>query len=360
MSAKVSPHLLDTWQRYVPLKPGIEKHVRSIAPVARRFVFDSDSSAHLGRLLFEAGDLVCEQIAFAKPPYEHTYVEIADARRMFDAWRPGNDDGKIPGDDRIGLLYTGNRMYTLCSNNVIKDLPTMLGMFYVDLGKGQTTPLAEIFGEGRDNEGMFDRKLGIRLRSSNSHSWQEYVKLSYLLGGMRQPDGTVAMVRADYNYFANNYDLGCAYGFDYNPRTMYEAAFQGGGDLLIGAAAMLLIHGRPHNVTINPVMHQRKIYKGKMVVYKAHGIVNIKLTGKQTIRKVVFGNRASPRLHDVMGTWAHYHRDRQCDHDWERLEDPEHERYMCRKCPTLRTWRKSHYRGDATKGIKTKTYEVHE
>jgi len=331
--------LLDRWEKMVPIKHGIERQIRSVTPVARRFVFDSEASRHVGRLLFEAGDLVAEQIAFAKPPYDVTYLEIGDARAMFDGWRPGVDQKKaIPGDDKLGMLYIGNRLYTFCNNDDVEDVPTTLGMFYVDMDRGQKESLAKIFPD-------------------NFYPL-EHIKLSYLLGGMRQKDRSIAMLRADYDYFLANYDLGSIY--DKPNLHLEDIAFMGGGDLIIGAASLLLIHSQRKGVKVNMVPYSRGWHKGKQVVYKAHGQVTIKLGRHETIRRLAFGHRESPRVHDVMGTWVHYHRDRKCEHDWSRLLDMDHERYQCSKCPTIRTWRKPHVRGDGTKGVKIKTYAVTE
>jgi len=337
------PQLIDVWSAEVPLKPGIERLVRNATPTARRFVFDSEACGHVGNLLFHAGDLVAEQIAFAKPPYPNTYVEITDARAMFKAWRPATTEAQaLNSDDRLGILYTGDRLYTFVSG-VTKG--PVLGMFSITTGHGQTAPLTSIFGQPR--------------------YWSpEHVKLSYLLGGMRQNDGTIAMLRADYQWFLDNYDLASTLADTWSgdrsrrEKVMADSAFLGGGDLIIGAACLLLIHGKRRGVTIREVPHERGWFKSKRVVYKSHSVVTIKLGPHDSIRRLAFGSRESPARHDVLGTWVDYHRDRQCAHDWYRLEDNDHERYRCTKCPTLRTWRNPHVRGDGLKGIVTKTYEV--
>jgi len=345
--------LLDSWQKVVTLRPGVERAVRAVTPIARRFVFDSEACTHVGRLLFEASDLVAEQIVFAKPPYDHTYIELSDARAMFKGWRPYAVNPPATSDNKLGMLYSHDKVYTMCSSDT-SDIPPTIGMFSITVGHGQTTPLKEIFGD--ENPWT---------KFETNRPWQEYVKLAYLLGGMREPDGTIHMTRADYDYFVGHYDLGCtiaAAEHDYHRKlrykTMFNAAFLGGGDILIGAACLLLIHGQQKGVSIQSVPHSRGWFKGKNVVFKTHGVVTIKLGKHDTMRKIVFGSRESPRRHDVMGTWVHYHREHHCDHDWFRLEDQDHERYQCRKCPTLRTWRASHARGDGSKGVKTKTYSV--
>lgn len=353
--------MLDDWERVVPLKPGIERAVRNVVPIARRFMFDPEACAHVGRLLFEAADLVAEQIVFAKPPYDYTYLELSDARAMFRGWRPTESNNPKTSDNKLGLLYSKNRLYTFCSSDTT-DIPTTIGMFCVDIGHGQTEPLTELYGDGALGSGV---EISGQSRLPGQRTWQDWVKLGYLLGGMRQRDG-VLMVQADYDYFLNNYDLRSTIAppayLDRHRRhqTMFEASYLGGGDILIGAACLLLIHGQRRGVSVRSVGPERGWFKGKRRVYHKHGVVQIKLGPHDTMRKVVFGVRESPIRHDVMGTWAHYHRDPQCDHDWTRLEDPEHERYRCSKCPTLRTWRMAHVRGQGGKGIKTKTYSVTE
>lgn len=346
--------LIDSWERIVPLKQGIERAVRSVTPIAKRFVFDKEACVHLGRVLFEASDLVLEQIVFAKPPYEHTYIELSDARAMFNSWRPTTPNPVATSDDKLGLLYTGDRIYSFCHSDTA-DIPTTLGMFHTTVGHGQTTPLREIFGD-----------TSTKVKFAHEEGWQKYVKIAYLLGGMRQPDGRIVVARGDYEYFLDNYDLGCTIGHQFsNPESLsrhrnviVDSAFMGGGDILIGAACLLLIHGTKRGVSIQNKPHQAGWFKGKRIVYKSHGVVTIKLTKGDSMKKVLFGTRESPKVHDVMGTWVHYHRDVHCDHEWVRLEDTDHERYLCRKCPTLRTWRTPHSRGEGGKGVHTKTYSV--
>jgi len=343
------PQLLDVWSSQAPLKPGVERIVRNATPTARRFIFDPDSSHHVGSLLLHAADLVAEQITFAKPPYPNTYIEITDARAMFHAWRPSYKHDPISSDIRLGFLYTGDRMYVFIAGEGVK---AELGMFSITMGHGQTAPLSSIFGD----------HPSITHDPAHGITWQHQVKLAYLLGGMRQYD-SILMPQADYQWFLDNYDLQGT--LDLPPgdrarrdRIMIDAAFLGGGDLLIGAACLLLIHGNKRGVSVQGVPHHRGWWKGKQIVYKAHSVVTIKLGPKDTIRRVAFGNRESPRRHEVMGTWVHYHKEGRCEHDWVRLDDPDHERYQCSRCPTLRTWRASHVRGDGGKGIVTKEYEV--
>jgi len=357
---KHPPMLLDTWQKIIELKPGIERHLKAATPTARRFVFDAEACAHVGHLLYTAGDLVAEQIVFAKPPYENTYIELIDARAMFDAWRPPTPGRlRIPGDSQLGLLYTADNghLFSFCANDQAGKFPNTLGMFQTDIGVGQTTPLHHLWGD-------FGMRSAWGMKASTDKVRHEIIKLAYLLGGMRQPDGTIVMVRADYDYFLANYNLTTPLDLPNadGAVSIGEAAFLGGGDLLIGAACLLLIHGHKQGGTIriDQVPHRQGIWRGKRKVFASHGVVSIKLTEKQTIRRLVFGHRKSPILHDVMGTWVHYHRDRHCDHDWHRLSDVDHERYQCSKCPTLRSWRAAHARGDGSKGIKTKIYSVTE
>lgn len=352
---KTKPNLLliDSWEQVVPLKQGIERAVRAITPIAKRFVFDKEACTHLGRVLFEASDLIMEQIAFAKPPFEHTYIEITDARVMFEAWRPTSANPVETSDDKLGILFSGDRIYSFCHSDT-SDLPSTLGMFMVKAGHGQTTPLREVFGDTTKH-----------VRFTHLDEWQKYVKIAYLLGGMRQPDGTIVVARGDYDYFLDNYDLDVTIQKPTNPmrwpahrNTLVDSAFLGGGDILIGAACLLLIHGTKRGVSIQNVPHQSGWFKGKRIVYKSHGVVTIKLTKGDSMKKVLFGVRESPKVHDVMGTWVHYHRDAHCEHEWFRLEDQDHERYLCKKCPTLRTWRVPHVRGEGGKGVHTHDYRV--
>src|SRR5262245_41960581 len=255
-----TPQLLDIWQKIVPLRKPVEKIVRNATPTARRFVFDSEACKHVGDLLRHAGDLVAEQILFAKPPYPNTYLEISDARAMFRAWRPEEQNNPLTSDDKIGILYVGDRLYTMCSSDTT-DVPATVGMFSVQMGHGQTMPLANIFGTFNDH---FETPAG-------HHNWRDQVKLAYLLGGMRQTDG-ILMVSADYQWFLDNYDLSSTledpppgYRTDRH-RTMVESAFLGGGDLLIGAACLLLIHGHQRglrNISIRSQPHHRGWYRSR-------------------------------------------------------------------------------------------------
>lgn len=117
----------------------------------------------------------------------------------------------------------------------------------------------------------------------------------------------------------------------------------------------LLLH-QPKAVSTEETVSRRVgVQGGKRKVYLARSSVSINLGASLPGRKSFrVDDRASPRRHVVRGSWVHRALDPECTHSWEREPlpgKPDRVRYRCSKCRATRSWRDSHYRGDAGSGF---------
>jgi len=122
--------------------------------------------------------------------------------------------------------------------------------------------------------------------------------------------------------------------------------------------AMLMLN-QPSVHEIVRVEASRGMVRGKVVPYRAHNTVALKLgTKPRTIKDWLTGERGSPRRHEVRGHWVNFRKTTGCEHEFTELEPFDNTRHECCKCGQRRSWKPHFERGDAGKGFVTKDYRV--
>lgn len=268
---------------------------------ARRFIIGKENSEFVLDTMRALGrDMILDNIEFALPPFENTFVEF----RVEDTVAK-----------RIGLLMDGKMMWF-----IYEQCPDETHAAY-DLRTGYPTTRQAIgmsywcyFFEDRafDMAVMYDR------------------------------------IAPEARYLV---DQG-----DQDVKSTLKA-------LLLGMTFFLLLH-KPGVITIHQNPYKVSAKKGRRVVYAAHSTISINLRDPNSFRRVLnTGKRETPRRHEVRGHFMHYHHDRSCSHDWVRVEPKETDakevlRWNCSRCETLRVWRPAFGRGDASKGFVTHDYRL--
>lgn len=377
-------------------------------PKAQRFLLDIDASIKLGEFLRECGDLVMDNLEFARPPYEHTYIEIAQ-REFFEAWHPGarfRPDQMI-ADERLGLFTTGEHTFTLFRLDAkVRDrLPhdAYVDAFVWRKGRPQSKDLKEIFDLPVPfAEVTLDKSMRERGFLEDRVLTAEIIKMSHLFGGRRyhkillnnlteslQPERAVRLlaegrseaIDVDFSHLSTSFDDMLGHSRAYDLISLYrkndsigliDAAFSGSGAALIHATVLLLL-GQPqgHVLDLETKPREISLYKGKRLVYQAYSIVHLHLDPKpgKSRRTLLVGMRSSPCGHNVMGHWKHRGGEpglfEHCVHEYEpispyvRTKSGDFKYYMCPNCLRRRTWTEGHPRGDWSKGHTDHHYDVH-
>ena len=340
MKHKPWPTLADNYiasaKMKLPFEPPASKVIN-----ARRFVLDEGASSFLAKSIHYSGDMMMQQSQFARAPYDLTWVELqhkayfGTLAELYDETEfplvshPLVDDHFGSDDDKVGFLIDHGRVWSFASAND-PDATGCLPISY-DLHKPMSIEkeleMAELFGRTR---------MTLRVGLFGSSGIRDLDTLRYA------SEHTV------------NWHL----------PTMKDKAkgvlYMSSGDLKL-VLGLLLILSRPGKSIIytDDVGHRHGIMKGKRVVYHSHNLVKLHLSTGDPVKRFMsdLAHGSIRRRHDVRGHWCQTKRTRSCAHDWI-AEDPN--RFECTICHGKRWWRKTHCRGDAGKGVVTKTYEVTE
>jgi hypothetical protein len=300
--------------------------MKEIAPRARQFIFDSESSKQIGSFIRTCPDIIYDNLQFAVPPYDPVYVEWD-----IDACIDGIGRTTYDGDDwRVGFLFSNGIIYTMVNT---RERPTAFAspMGYVE--RSYPNKLVQITNYGTDTDPSEMQKL---LLGSSYHTYSPAQRKEFS------------------DRFSMNY-VGPKEFFDFALEKFSTAMF---GEIRMFLTALLMLYQK-QNVTIQDRPYERRISRGKLRTFMAHSTVTIHLSNEAEIRKAFqTGERGAPRRHEVRTHYAHRHGVKSCAHTWNKIEEAANEQWSCSHCGRLRWLKKSHLRGDGSKGFVVKKYEV--
>lgn len=328
---------VDHRSMFAPLDRVYRQNVYS----ARRFIFDDEASRIVGNLMQHHTAMIAGNMEFALQPFPSMYIEL-NAREVF-AGRGGTP--VETADTEIGYLAVNGAVFTFAAGPKQSSRfdEVLAAPMSFAINKPQTGSLETVF-------------------EAETYEQAKMMKMAYVIGGQRipkhGPNGEQAFWLPDVG-IPNEQLIGAVDIRLLHPvRIPIKYCFGSGGDPLLYTAAILLLNRQNPDVYIKDVSASRGMAGGKSVVFRAHSTVSIHLSAKGSVKRLLIGDRASPRAHEVRGHWVHY--DKQlCEHEWEPL-DTSGKRFKCSRCEMRRTWREVHVRGDASRGVIVKHYEVHE
>lgn len=308
------------WGRHI--EPWVQKQAKAASFKARAFSFDEAASYKIGKFSFECVDLVMENMEFAIPPFETTYIEI-DVHAAVEGTRQPSHQIRGTEDWRVGFLI---------DNGVI-----------IVIANARDRPVGLISPFGYLDTSAFADSFGL---------WGEDTIAALLLGRAKD-----AVDKEKLSKVIDRFRVGIFSGPDL-PREAIESIMRGSaGEIRYLLTAILFLHMK-RGVSIGSVPFERKMSRGKSRVFMEHHVVTINLEGIPEMRRAFeITDRASPRAHEVPSHFAHRYGDTNCEHHWiARENEPTH--WDCPLCGRFRYLRKQHMRGDASKGFITKEYSV--
>jgi hypothetical protein len=330
----------------------VAKIITDNTHIAHRFIFDREVSFLIGEIAQFHGKKLIEEMAFIKPPFGVTYIEL-DSKVAFKG-RGGVQDeiSDITADQRLSYLVVDNRIYSIVEgfDGIVSVTP-----FNFKFGT-PTIPEKDLFPTSKR---------------------PDLHKAIWALGGQRHVSPTMAKLTEDLGidnpvYFP---DIGIKI-LDFNKLVdvqqsfkskafeninMNEYAFQGGGDPLLYLAAMWLLNKDREGIIREPVVAKRIMEKGKSVAQKAHTKIQLHIDRPTVIRafSIPTGKHRGPvEKHEVIAHWVTRHRFNGCEHSWFQT-DYDGEKFKCTKCPATKVRRKEHTRGSKVSTKPQKEYEVH-
>lgn len=331
--------------------------VRSLAPVAKRFVFDEEASRHLGHFIRDCPQNILDGHRFALPPFETTYVQVHIDETLKAIGKPTTAGYSVQNMDtrdlETGYLIHQNRVYPMVRGKP-KDnmLSGGLSLFNYEMSR---TPLRctcrPIF---------FDTPLSET--DDRDHVFRAMLLLGTTYNGLKMEDflpflhHVIVHANLDYDRFAK---LPKAE----RDRKYWNLIFSASGDYRVMLAALMMLNEQKHVQTVY-VPNNAMLIGGKRKVFKQHHRVVVHLKAHETIKRALGGTLLTPRAeHDVRGHHRNLRLRKECVHDWVDMSDPGdggHVRWACTKCNGLRTTVTPHRRGDTLVGKVVKNYEVKE
>lgn len=354
---KAQPQALDI-MRPVALDRDFD-HILALKPHARRFIFDREASVHLGHFIRDCGDLILRNRQFAVPPFPVTYVqvELDDMLKAIGKSSSADTMGQEGRDTQVGYFIYERRVYPISRNE--KRASPALFRYEMDTPAGSGPIFDEPMQSG-DPDDEWARAvllLGTTVDDMPDETTRLDLIRSTRINLMNERFKSSSMKKTgnpDGEFTGITIKMG--------PAQMRLQVTAAAGDMRTVWAALLLINQKRSFISLRDVPWQAALHKGKRVVYGAHSVVTIHLTGKQTISSLMRPGMHTPKAaHDVKGHFYHYNLHQACDHTWPSMPEISADgipRWHCLGCGGGRTWKKAYTTGDATIGFVTKDYEV--
>jgi hypothetical protein len=331
------------------------RKVCELTPLAKRFIFDKEASAHIGNFIASNINDVLDFHQFARPPYPVTYLQldIDAAIRGIGHGSTADRPGWGPSRDLdTAYLIHENIVYPLARGEGSGGLS--LFKYEMGLTPGVDCPCQPIFfgepmyaDEPRDHTIRAMLLLGSSFNAmkDNQTKWMRFIHTVqvHLNVGDEIYKGFTPEQREGWN------------------KKNWSMILSAAGDYRIMLTALFLMNQQKH-VEVIDVPANSMLIGGKRKVVRRHNRVVIRLQNYDTIRRSLGHVLATPRAeHDVRGHLRNVHVLKGCTHEWQYLSGPHDiQRWMCTRCKGLRTTVRAHKRGDASVGKATSQYEVKE
>jgi len=313
---------------------------RGLLLSAQRFLLDYKASKFYGHISRDIGPLVLRQHEFARPPYEHTWVEFDMDAFAEEAPTTMMHDPDAR-DVKVGFLFAGDIVWVFSAT-----------------AEGQSACLPYRVEMHRpvsaDEERDMARRLGMLTPT--------YRMMLLASTGHRMDDPWWLGPEADH--LCRSHRLVFHETFEPHLARMSKEekfafmALSAGTVRQVLTLALLLSRQSHRYWTITGEPHRHAIVSGRNRVLVAHNRVTMHLEQPVAQQRFIsdIHTGAHRREHDVRGHWAQNRRlGHNCDHLWAE-DDIDH--FHCTMCSVKRWWRHAHRRGDLHSGVVVKTYEV--
>lgn len=341
--------LIDQWPSFGVLNerasPVAYKFLGTYRRAAQRFQFTDEVTAMAARLASDRPDLLMHNYQFAIPPFRTTYIEY-NAHVWVEAFGRDKYGPQVEGADyAVGHLIHDGAMATIVD---FEGLPP--DRMYNKATAG-VCPWMYTF----DDKRTYVRGLhGARFHVEATDSYNEEMALAAIILGstLHHPKAKVSdeIITDIHNrvrlYFEGSIKPGSAVDlvrtFMGELRTLWQ---------------LLLFLNQPTHIQFDDVVASRRFIGSKPVAFPAYRLVRIK--PKTTVHHIsrAFSDRMKPGLHAVREFWRNFDRNEHCEHDWPLLPN-EWGQFHCQRCPQWRVRVKQHERGDPTRPVMRKGYQV--
>lgn len=288
----------DSWQL---VEPTSILFLRQKLREAKRFVLDTAATIRFAEFVRDCKPLIIREQAFARAPYDQTWIEF-----NYDRYREFFDTPLDNDTTRMGFLIDNSTAYSLIDTN---------------------------------KHAALVNPVKFELRSP----WTPTSQASFL-HTVKAPDSLVDNPLTVSNSLGL---LPTRTPFQYSAKTMAGASLFP----VLSTTAILLLLTRPSLITyLQDVPSSKHFHSGKHLRHVSYTVITIESDPRKAfLRKGASGEGSPHRRHGVRGHYATSRRPEAADclHVW--LEETP-TRWRCAECGAKRWWRKEHERGSEALG----------
>lgn len=338
--------MLDLWHSAAVhnerASPNCCRFIGNYRRVAERFLYTDETTAMAAKLVSERPDMLVRNYQFALPPYPTCYVEY-NSRAWVEAF--GADkyaSGEAEGSDfNVGHFMHDGAVATVVDtqNTEERNIP--------DLKVGVCPWLYTTDGRDYHTRGM--RK--VRIEGDFKDQLDAHVRLLLGTTGRHPRSGITQEIKEDLDRRVQLYV----------ERTVKDRHFADMLSSFIGEVrtlwTLLLFLNQPSHVHFDDIPASRRMVGNRSIAIPRARLVRIK--PKTTVHHIcrTMRERMKPGRHKVRDTWRNFEKDQRCIHDWP-LEPDEHGIFQCRRCEQWRVRVRAHERGDPTRPVIRRGYQV--
>lgn len=346
------------------VRPSAVARLRALARVARQFVLTPAACRAAATVLRDVPDLLVREQAFARAPYETTWIELSDMIGWWETINPGlrcNPDA----DAQVAYLVHSDVVHVFAASRRSWDLAETRPMLRAASGTSCAVGFLsfELHRPWLPEEQLrFCETFHTSRAQLDTFMWGS---IGRSISQQHQRDlrdsNTARLVPLTVDLTAERYQRSGA----------LEAILYNGMQDVRNVLVLLLLLNRPALTHLEHVDSIRSFHRGRSIQYRAHSVVTLPLDPLPLVRYVGGepGKGSERRRHEVRGHWCHDETARAygeigCVHEWERVTDfgtpgvENPKRFRCRVCGGKRWWQTDYVRGSAVVGYVDKTYSV--
>lgn len=349
-----------------------QAHARTLLQTSKRFVLDAQAAAYLAEMIQAMPRVIADAGDFAIAPFERMWIEMP----FVGFWEKISGRVSAPGGDlAVGYLFDGPVVKVAAMHRIHGG---------VEAGWNPTEYILHRPMSPQE-QARFCQQVGMSRFQLNLHMWGESARA--LIGpGPEAPDHQSERPAATWG-LADPRALSQDERHGYlralrdahtvrlaDPKT--AATKEGWDEVLLGSQgdlriiiALLLYLNRTQEVQL-----QREVGWGGLMTGRdrrprrmaPHRVISLRMDPMPVLRKLVAGQGATKRLHDVRGHFAHDKLARAgCMHGiyshgdlGDAWIEYDVNRWRCELCGGRRWWQPAHSRGSLEAGVVGQSYAV--
>jgi hypothetical protein len=311
---------------------------------AQRFQFTDESVQMAAGLCRDYPNLLISNYQFAVPPYETTYIEY-DVQAWVNAFGPEKYQKDGNEDDVVGHLIHKGIVCTAVAG-VERDVAGIAPWLYTINPELDFTKLAA----------RHKLRLIRWATDGKQHEDAELASATVVLGSLLHDEraGVTDEIVKDIHERVHLYMESSVGNRGWKDVIELIKNFRGE---LRTLWQLLLFINQPKHLIFDDIPASRRMVGNRSVAFPRYRLVRVK--PKTTVHHIsrTFVDRMKPGLHDVRAFWRNFEKDESCEHDWPLLPDEEG-RFKCARCSQWRVRVKEFKRGDPSRPVVRKGYQV--